>query len=57
MDLDKFLKRKLITKINEEELERYLSFFSITYKENLDHSKLNLLKFPRWSMISGYYDN
>lgn len=49
------LKTGRISRINEDEKQRYLNFFSHSYKENLDHCKFNLEKFPRWSIISGYY--
>jgi len=55
MNLDKYEKQKLISRINEKEVQRYLSFFTNSYKENLEHSKANILTFPRWSIISGYY--
>lgn len=44
-----------IEKISELELERYVNFFENSYKDNLEHSKANIEKFPRWSIISGYY--
>ena len=55
MELDKFLKQGKISRIIETELPRYVNFFENTYKENLEHTKFNLEKFPRWSIISGYY--
>ena len=48
-------KSRKISRINEQEKERYLNFFSESYKENFDHCKFVLEKFPRWSIISGYY--
>ena len=44
-----------ISKILETEKKRYLDFFSNSYKENLEHCEFCLEKFPRWSIISGYY--
>src|SRR3989338_1000002 len=44
-----------ISKISELELKRYTDFFENSYKDNLDHCKSNLDKFPRWAIISGYY--
>jgi len=44
-----------IEKISELELERYLNFFENSYRDDLEHSKANIEKFPRWSIISGYY--
>jgi len=55
MDIEYYLKKGFISKIIETELPRYLNFFENTYKENLEHCKFNLNKFPRWSIISGYY--
>lgn len=44
-----------ISRIIEDERNRYLNFFSNSYKENLQHSQFVIKKFPRWSIISGYY--
>jgi len=44
-----------LSRINELELDRYVNFFSSSYKNNLDHCKFVLGSFPRWSIISGYY--
>jgi hypothetical protein len=49
------LQERKISRINELELNRYLNFFENSYKDNLEHSKANLDKFPRWAIISGYY--
>lgn len=49
------IKEKKISKINELELERYVNFFESSVRDNLEHSKSNLEKFPRWAIISGYY--
>lgn len=48
-------KTKKISKIIETELPRYINFFENTYRENLEHCRENIDKFPRWSIISGYY--
>ena len=53
--IDYLLKSRKISKIVETEKERYLNFLSVSYKENLSLSKHILEKFPRWSIISGYY--
>lgn len=53
--IDYLFKTKKISRIIETERERYTNFFNNTYKENLEHCKFNLEKFPRWSIISGYY--
>lgn len=49
-----FNERK-ISRISEIEITRYISFFENSYKDNLRHSMENLTKFPRWSIVSGYY--
>jgi hypothetical protein len=49
-----FLKRK-ISRISELEIERYINFFQNSYKDDLAHASENVDKFPRWSIISGYY--
>lgn len=53
--IDALFRTKKISKLNLEDRQRYLNFFSHSYKENLEHSQFNLEKFPRWSIISGYY--
>ena len=53
--IDILFKSGKISRIVETERERYLNFFSNSYKENLEHSKFVLNTFPRWSIISGYY--
>jgi len=50
-----YLKSRKISKVNEIQKQIYLNFLSVTYKENLSLSKSCLKKFPRWSIISGYY--
>jgi|SRR3989344_782954 len=54
-EIKKLLKQKRISKIVETEKNRYLNFFSNSYKNNLKHSAYVLKEFPRWSIISGYY--
>ncbi len=53
--IDYLFKTGRISRIVETERGRYLDFFSNSYKENLEHSKFVIEKFPRWSIISGYY--
>ena len=53
--INRLLKNGGISKLNELEIERYTNFFDNAYKDNLEHSKENIEKFPRWSIISGYY--
>ena len=38
---------------NEKKL--YTLFIEATYKDNLEASEFLLVKFPRWSIIAGYY--
>lgn len=44
-----------ISRIRETELERYIGFFTSSYQDNLSHAQDNIGKYPRWSIISGYY--
>jgi hypothetical protein len=44
-----------ISRIRETELQRYIEFYAESYQDNLTHSKENIEKHPRWSIISGYY--
>jgi hypothetical protein len=53
--IETLFRENKISRISELELNRYLNFFENSYKDNLNHSKENLIKFPRWSIISGYY--
>ena len=53
--LDYLFKTGRISKIIETEKTRYLNFFSNSYKENLELCKFITERFPRWSIISGYY--
>lgn len=53
--IDYLFRSKRISKILETEKERYVNFFSNSWKENLEHSKDSIKKYPRWSIISGYY--
>jgi|SRR3989344_670683 len=46
---------KKISKINELEKDRYINFLENSYKDNLGHCEFSIDKFPRWSIISGYY--
>lgn len=53
--IEYLMSTKKISKISELELERYLHFFENSYKENLELCAFIIEKFPRWSIISGYY--
>ena len=53
--IETLIKEGKISRINELEIDRYINFFSSSYKDNLDHCKATIKTFPRWSIISGYY--
>ncbi len=55
VNIKTLFKERKISRISELELDRYINFFQNSYKDNFNHAKENLLKFPRWSIISGYY--
>src|SRR3989338_9928282 len=55
INIESYFKKRLISRIAETEIPRYINFFENSYKENLEHCKFCLEKFPRWSLISGYY--
>lgn len=44
-----------IKELLPNEKEDYFTYLSSTYKDNTKASEYNLLKFPRWSIIAGYY--
>ena len=41
--------------LSPQERENYLAFHKTAYLDDLEHSEDASLKFPRWSIISGYY--
>jgi len=41
--------------LSPQERENYLLFHKTAYLDDLKHSEEVVLKFPRWSIISGYY--
>lgn len=43
------------TKLPATEKENYIDFHKKAFEEDLKHAEKNLLEFPRWSIISGYY--
>ncbi len=55
VNISTLFEKGMIRKISELEIERYFNFFESSYRDNLEHSRKNLLEFPRWSIISGYY--
>ncbi len=44
-----------VSRIRETELQRYIEFFTESYKDNFRHAEANLEPYPRWSIVSGYY--
>jgi hypothetical protein len=50
-----FRKKGSIKDLLLNEKEDYINYLSFTYKDNLKASEYNLIKFPRWSIIAGYY--
>jgi len=44
-----------LSRISELEKKRYVNFFAQSYTENFEHSIFVMERFPRWSIISGYY--
>lgn len=55
VSIDVLLKEGKISIIGDLEIDRYISFFENSFKDNLWHSAKNISEFPRWSIISGYY--
>ena len=53
--IDNLEKEGKVSRIIETELERYVQFFTESYKDNFHHAESNIEKYPRWSIISGYY--
>lgn len=43
------------TDLPATEKENYLAFHRTAFEEDLKHAEKNILDFPRWSIISGYY--
>lgn len=43
------------TELPATEKENYVDFHRKFFEEDLKHAEKNLLEFPRWSIISGYY--
>ncbi len=46
---------KIWIELNDAEKSYYMAFHEASYKEDIQHSEEVVLKFPRWSIISGYY--
>ena len=52
---EQFMKEGIILHLQDTEKHDYISFLKHTWSDNLDASRFNLIKFPRWSIIAGYY--
>lgn len=46
---------ELYENLSEVEKESWIKFHENVYKDDLKHSEKDLMEFPRWSIISGYY--
>lgn len=55
VDLSGYRKLGAISDLPPNERAQYARFLKITYKDNLGASDFLLIKFPRWSIITGYY--
>lgn len=55
MLIDDFITSGKISRINEFEKARYFGFYTVSYKDDLEHCRSVVETFPRWSIISGYY--
>ncbi|MCX6707266.1 MAG: hypothetical protein NT001_03950 [Candidatus Woesearchaeota archaeon] len=53
--IEEYRKLGTIKDLPPNEKENYLSFLEITHKDNVKASEFMLVKFPRWSIIAGYY--
>lgn len=53
--IETLIREGKVNKIKETELDRYINFFTESYKDNLSHSESTKKNYPRWSIISGYY--
>jgi hypothetical protein len=53
--LYEFRAQGTITDLGPIEKGPYTSFLGITYQDNVKASEFLLVKFPRWSIIAGYY--
>jgi len=46
---------QLYEDLPEVEKESWIEFHENAYKDDLKHTEKDLMEFPRWSIISGYY--
>ncbi len=46
---------ELYENLSEVEKESWIKFHENVYQDDLKHSEKDLMEFPRWSIISGYY--
>lgn len=55
VNIQEYRKKGTIKDITPNEKQQYLEFLNNIYQDNVKASEFLLLKFPRWSIISGYY--
>jgi len=55
VNLEEFKRQGTIKDLTPHEREHYISFLDTTYDDNVRASEFLLVKFPRWSIIAGYY--
>lgn len=55
MDLNEFTKIGYVKQLNDIEVVSYKEFHDFLYKEDLEVSNFLKEKYPRWSIVSGYY--
>ena len=53
--LEGYRKQGTIRDLAPNERQAYISFLETTYIDNVKASEFMLIKFPRWSIIAGYY--
>lgn len=54
-NIEEYKKLGTIKDLSPIEKSEYIYFLETTYKDNLKASDYLVIKFPRWSIISGYY--
>ena len=55
METDDKEEYQLYEDLPEVEKESWIKFHENAYKDDLKHAEKDLIEFPRWSIISGYY--
>lgn len=54
-NLDAYRNQGTIVDLSTLEKDQYVDFLELTHQDNLKASEFLLIKFPRWSIIAGYY--